>query len=40
MPPDWCQRPRQDVPNLQLVSGTCSHDGLNDCISSIRVRRQ
>lgn len=29
----------QDVPNLQLVPGTCSHDGLNDCISSIRVRR-
>jgi hypothetical protein len=30
----------QDVPNLQLVPGTCSHDGLNDCISSIRVRQQ
>ena len=30
----------QDVPNLQLVAGSCSHDGLNDCISSIRVRRQ
>jgi peptidase inhibitor family I36 len=30
----------QDVPNLQLVPGSCSHDGLNDCISSIRVRPQ
>ena len=30
----------EDVPNLQLVSGTCSHDGLNDCITSIRVFRQ
>jgi hypothetical protein len=29
----------QDVPNLQLVPGSCSHDGLNDCISSIRVRQ-
>lgn len=28
-----------DVPNLQLVMGTCPHDGLNDCISSIRVYR-
>ena len=26
-----------DVPNLQLVAGDCSHDGLNDCISSIRM---
>jgi len=26
-----------DVPNLQLVAGTCDHDGLNDCITSIRV---
>ena len=26
-----------DAPNLQLVAGTCSHDGLNDCISSIKV---
>jgi hypothetical protein len=26
-----------DVPNLQLVPGSCDHDGLNDCISSIRV---
>ena len=26
-----------DVPNLQLVSGSCGHDGLNDCITSIRV---
>ncbi len=29
-----------DVANLQLVQGTCSHDGLNDCISSIRPRQQ
>jgi hypothetical protein len=27
----------QDVPNLQLVAGTCDHDGLNDCITSVRV---
>lgn len=26
-----------DVPNLQLVAGTCSHDGLNDCVTSIRL---
>jgi hypothetical protein len=26
-----------DVPNLQLVTGTCDHDGLNDCITSVRV---
>ena len=26
-----------DAPNLQLVSGDCSHDGLNDCITSIKV---
>jgi hypothetical protein len=26
-----------DVPNLQLVPGSCDHDGMNDCISSIRV---
>lgn len=26
-----------DAPNLQLVAGTCSHDGLNDCITSINV---
>ena len=30
----------QDVANLQLVQGTCSGDGLNDCISSMRVRQQ
>ena len=24
----------QDVANLQLLPGSCSHDGLNDCISS------
>ena len=29
-----------DVPNLQLVAGDCPHDGLNDCVSSVRVRRQ
>ena len=29
-----------DVPNLQLVAGTCDHDGLNDCITSVRVSRQ
>jgi len=26
-----------DVPNLQLVRGSCPHDGMNDCITSIRV---
>jgi hypothetical protein len=26
-----------DVPNLQLVPGTCEHDGLNDCITSVRI---
>jgi hypothetical protein len=26
-----------DVPNLQLVAGTCDHEGLNDCITSVRV---
>jgi hypothetical protein len=26
-----------DVSNLQLVPGDCEHEGLNDCISSIRV---
>jgi len=26
-----------DVPNLQLVPGSCNHDGLNDCITSIKV---
>jgi hypothetical protein len=29
----------QDVPNLQLVPGTCDHDGLNDCITSVRIFR-
>jgi hypothetical protein len=28
---------KADVLNLQLVAGTCDHDGLNDCISSMRV---
>jgi len=27
----------QDVANLQLVAGTCEHDGLNDCVTSVRV---
>ena len=29
----------QDIPNLQLVPGSCEHDGLNDCITSVRVVR-
>ena len=29
-----------DAPNLALVLGDCDHDGLNDCVSSVRVRRQ
>jgi hypothetical protein len=29
-----------DVPNLQLVAGDCPHEGLNDCVSSVRVRRE
>ena len=29
-----------DVPNLQLVRGDCDHGGLNDCVSSVRVRRE
>jgi Peptidase inhibitor family I36 len=29
-----------DVPNLALVRGSCGKGGLNDCITSIRVRRQ
>lgn len=29
----------EDVENLQLVPGDCDHGGLNDCISSVRVRR-
>lgn len=28
-----------DLPNLQLVPGRCDHDGMNDCISSIRLSR-
>jgi hypothetical protein len=27
-----------DVPNLQLERHDCPHDGLNDCVTSIRVR--
>lgn len=30
----------EDAPNLQLVRGSCPHDGMNDCITSIRVRAQ
>jgi hypothetical protein len=26
-----------DLPNLQLVRGDCDHDGMNDCISSIKL---
>jgi hypothetical protein len=26
-----------DTPNLQLVPGSCPHDGFNDCITSIQV---
>jgi hypothetical protein len=26
-----------DLPNLQLVPGDCDHDGLNDCVSSLRL---
>lgn len=29
-----------DLPNLQLVAHDCEHDGLNDCVSSIRVSRR
>ena len=28
-----------DVSNLQLEKGTCPHDGLNDCVTSIRIYR-
>jgi len=30
----------EDVPNLQLVNADCPNDGLNDCVSSVRVRQQ
>jgi hypothetical protein len=30
----------EDIPNLQLVSGDCDHDGMNDCVSSVRVQPQ
>ena len=31
----------EDVPNLQLIrQHDCPKDGLNDCVSSVRVRRQ
>ena len=26
-----------DVPNLQLEKGSCPHDGLNDCVTAIRI---
>jgi hypothetical protein len=29
-----------DVPNLQLVMGDCPRQGLNDCVSSVRVRQE
>mgnify|MGYP002087987217 CR=1 FL=1 len=29
-----------DLPNLQLVGHDCPASGLNDCVSSVRVRRQ
>jgi hypothetical protein len=29
-----------DHANLQLAGHDCPHDGLNDCVSSVRVRRQ
>ena len=29
-----------DVPNLQLVGHDCPKDGLNDCVSSVRVRKR
>ncbi len=29
-----------DVPNLQLVNHDCPRDGLNDCVTSVRVRQQ
>jgi hypothetical protein len=29
-----------DVPNLQLVMGDCPKRGLNDCVSSVRVRQE
>jgi hypothetical protein len=28
-----------DIPNLQLEKGTCPHDGLNDCVTSIQMGR-
>lgn len=28
-----------DIANLQLVKGTCPHEGLNDCVTSIRIER-
>jgi hypothetical protein len=27
----------EDIPNLQLVPGRCDHDGLNDCVTSVRL---
>jgi hypothetical protein len=26
-----------DMPNLQLAKGSCSHEGLNDCVTAIRI---
>lgn len=28
-----------DIPNLQLEKGSCPHEGLNDCVTSIRIMR-
>jgi hypothetical protein len=36
---DWLEL-TADAPNFALVRGYCEHDTWNDCISSIRVRRQ
>ena len=29
-----------ELPNLQLVPHDCPHDGLNDCVSSIRISKR
>jgi hypothetical protein len=29
-----------DASNLQVVPGSCDHDGLNDCVTSIRIARR
>lgn len=35
---DWLDL-TDDHSNLQLARGDCSHGGLNDCVSSVRLRR-